>query len=275
MKMEMHSHTNYSKGTIVIQDGVDSPEEIIKSAAEKGLNGIFITDHDVIHGAEEAQKYAKKYKIRVFKGEEVNTAKGHILALGIEERILPGKSLEETIDLIHDQGGIAVAAHPFDVKRQGVGKECVKCDAIEFHNSLCLDRFSNMKAKRFGKVNKLNGISASDAHSRRMIGMGITETKSDSLDSILKDIKYGRVQLVNSYTPARVVADAIVRRLQLSYPYTLNYINKNYSGPKRVISRKMLSLVNKSPGKIDYMFNVMTYISMGAIFLYAAARQIV
>ena len=275
MKLEMHSHTHYSKGTVVIQDGVESPETMVKTAAEKGLGGIFITDHDVIRGAEEAQKYAKKYGIKVFKGEEVSTAKGHVLALGIEERILPGKSVEETVDIIHDQGGIAIAAHPFDIKRTGIGEDCIKCDAIEFHNSLCVDRLSNIRASRFGKEHKLNGISSSDAHSRGMVGMGITETNSDSLDEILKDLKYGRVELVNNYTPGMILADAIVRRLQLSYPYTLSYIDRNYSGPKKTFSRKMLSLVNKSPGKIDYMFGAMTYMSMGAIFVYSATKQVI
>jgi hypothetical protein len=46
-------------------------------------------------------------------GEEVSTLNGHLLALYLQERVPPGMPADLTIELVHAQGGLAVAAHPF------------------------------------------------------------------------------------------------------------------------------------------------------------------
>ncbi len=50
MIFDLHIHTNYS-------DGLFTPEEVVKLAIEKDLNGIAITDHDTIDGIEPAIEY--------------------------------------------------------------------------------------------------------------------------------------------------------------------------------------------------------------------------
>lgn len=44
-------------------------------------------------------------------GAEVSTADGHVLALGIEENVLPGRSVDDTIRTIHYKGGLAIVPH--------------------------------------------------------------------------------------------------------------------------------------------------------------------
>jgi hypothetical protein len=43
---------------------------------------------------------------------EVSTRGGHLLALFIEDAIPPLRSLRESIGLVHEQGGLAIPAHP-------------------------------------------------------------------------------------------------------------------------------------------------------------------
>ena len=69
-KADLHIHTYYS-------DGVFSPEKIVDTAVDVGLEAIAITDHDNILAYDVAQKYIDEKglqdKIEVIRGIEVNT----------------------------------------------------------------------------------------------------------------------------------------------------------------------------------------------------------
>ena len=70
MKTDLHIHTYYS-------DGVFSPEKIIDTAVDVGLQAIAITDHDNVLAYNVAQKHIKEKgledKIELIRGIEVNT----------------------------------------------------------------------------------------------------------------------------------------------------------------------------------------------------------
>ena len=70
MKTDLHIHTHFS-------DGVFSPEKIVDTAIEVGLNAIAITDHDNILAYDLAQKYIKENNfqenIELIRGIEINT----------------------------------------------------------------------------------------------------------------------------------------------------------------------------------------------------------
>lgn len=68
MKTDLHIHTNYS-------DGVFSPEKIVDTAVEAGLEAIAITDHDNVLAYDVAQKYIKEkdFKLQIIRGIEINT----------------------------------------------------------------------------------------------------------------------------------------------------------------------------------------------------------
>ncbi|MCX6816230.1 MAG: PHP domain-containing protein, partial [Candidatus Aenigmarchaeota archaeon] len=192
MLVELHTHTKYSRGTKIPVEALNTPEEMVKHAKNIGLGAIAITDHDKIEGAWEAKKYARKYGVIVIPGEEVSTANGHLLGLGIEEWIKPGMAVEETIDIIHDQGGIAIGDHPFDIKNEGIGSLASLTDAVEVFNALNTEKISNMRARRFAKIHKMPAVAGSDAHWTEMVGHGINEIDASGVDGILKAIKKGR-----------------------------------------------------------------------------------
>ena len=105
---DLHVHTHHS-------DGQDSPTEVVQWATRLGLDVIAITDHDVIDGALIASALARREESgpEVVVGEEVSSRDGHILGLYLTRLVRPGMSAEETIAAIHEQGGVAVAAHPY------------------------------------------------------------------------------------------------------------------------------------------------------------------
>ncbi len=269
MKIELHSHTHYSHQTKVFFDGVNSPKEMVAAAARKGLDAIVISDHDTMQGYSKAKAYAKKYGIMVFRGEEVTSRDGHILALGISEVIRPHLSAEETVDLVHGQGGIAISTHPFDIKQVGLREKARICDAVEVFNAQNLDRISNIRARNFVAKYGLPETAGSDAHSTDMIGHGFIHVNATDMDGIMKMIKKNKATLHMQYMPLNIIRDVAVRRLQLSYDYVLDYIDANYWLPKRFVAKKMLSLVNHYPGKITSLFRLFTYLSLGGVITYS------
>ena len=274
MNVELHSHTHYSQSKAIRHEGLNSPKEMVEYAKKIGLGAIAITDHNMIKGSVEAKKFSKKYGIVILKGEEVTTEKGHILAIGINEEIKPKLSVIETIELIHEQGGIAIASHPFDIRNKGIGIDAKKCDAMEAFNAMNLERIANWNAKKFSQKNSIPGVATSDAHCKEMLGYGITRVNACDEDSIIKEIKKGRIKSKGRYLPAKLVTDWTVTRLKISYSDVIDYMNENYSWPKRTVAKKMLSLVEQSPGNIDYLFKVMAYISMGGVIIYSASREL-
>ena len=70
MRTDLHIHTYFS-------DGVFSPEKIVDTAIDVGLQAIAITDHDNVLAYDVAQKHIKdnhlEDKIEVIRGIEVNT----------------------------------------------------------------------------------------------------------------------------------------------------------------------------------------------------------
>jgi len=275
MLVELHTHTHHSRQKKVPIEGLNSPEEMVRHAKKIGLGAIAITDHDQIKGAIEAKRFAKKYGMIVIPGEEVSTESGHMLCLGINEFVEPGMSVEESIDAVHDQGGIAIGDHPFDIKGEGIGALAAKTDAVEIFNAINVERFSNNRAKKFASLHGMPVVAGSDAHCIEMLGHGVNEINADSVDSILKAIKKGRVEIRTKYIPASVMMRWSVTRLKLSYNHVTDYINKNYGMPKRVVSRNMLSLVKRSPGKIDYFFHGLAYFSLGSVITYSAVKHLV
>ncbi|MGH2487041.1 MAG: PHP domain-containing protein, partial [Ktedonobacterales bacterium] len=107
---DLHMHTNYS-------DGTGSVEEVLAFAQHHtALDVIAITDHDTIEGALRARDLVAKstYRFEVIVGEEISTREGHLLALFLHKPIAPNQSIERSIELIREQDGVAIVAHPFN-----------------------------------------------------------------------------------------------------------------------------------------------------------------
>ena len=104
---DLHLHTMASDGTAPVLTMLERAE-----AAE--LDVIAITDHERIDAAVAAQRMARARGLRteIVVGEEITTRNGHLIALGLTRRVAPWGSMRDSILRVHDQGGIAIVAHP-------------------------------------------------------------------------------------------------------------------------------------------------------------------
>lgn len=178
-KADLHMHTVYS-------DGHSTPAELVQYVVQRtDLDVIAITDHDAIAGAYEAQRCAEGTRLQVILGEEISTREGHVLAYFIHERIRPGMSASDTIAAIHEQGGIAVAAHPYDWMVRSLGHHGLlkraagrtpewRFDGIETMNASLRPRSANMRAASAAMLLGLPAIGGSDSHLIDTIGYGYT-----------------------------------------------------------------------------------------------------
>jgi len=204
MNIDLHVHTNVSFDS-KIKIGI-----LLKKMKGFGLEGIAITDHDSNVGNVKAREIAKKYDVKVFSGVEITTDSGHILAYGVYEKPPYRKSVAVTIDWIHDQGGIAVCAHPFRKSSPSLEEKVYdhKFDAIEI-NGRCREA-QNRAAALAAQVLNLPLIGGSDAHYIQALGRIYTEFFSDITtdDELIKAIKAGQCE-VKYKTPISIKAELI------------------------------------------------------------------
>lgn len=189
-RLDPHIHSRYSK------DSNTRIEDIISEAAKKNLDIIAISDHDTVEGSKAAQGYSSD--VLVIPSIEVSCRDGHVLGFGCTEVVEKGLSPEETIDKIHDQGGIAIVPHPYCFYRHGlidkVGEK-LDFDAIEVKNARFILGYCNHKAKMLSKKNGIPGLGSSDAHYSKFVGDCYTEIDCEKdIDSVLKSIKKNRVE---------------------------------------------------------------------------------
>ena len=198
---DLHIHTRHS-------DGVDSASEVLDWAARISLDVIAITDHDVIDGALVAAAMSRRRPRgpEVIVGEEVSSREGHILALFIEKLVPPDMSAEETLDAIHGQGGIAVAAHPYwrtsgvDYKGRayGLGDRIreLDFDAIEVINGgftpsmIGANRRADSAAATLGRTR----VGGSDAHVKHALGWGHTRFVGTTAHDLRRSIASGHTK---------------------------------------------------------------------------------
>jgi predicted metal-dependent phosphoesterase TrpH len=65
--VDLHIHSSYS-------DGIHTPAELVRMAAEKGLRAIAITDHDSVQGIDEAMEAGKHLGVEVIPAVELSVA---------------------------------------------------------------------------------------------------------------------------------------------------------------------------------------------------------
>jgi predicted metal-dependent phosphoesterase TrpH len=180
-KADMHLHTLYSDGTASVRELLDHVERATD------LDVVAITDHERIDGARRAAEIhaAGDYSFELVVGEEVTTRRGHVLALFIEERIPALRPLPETLERIHDAGGIAVAAHPLAPLTPSVGRRSLlmghaapdrrhRFDAIELMNPSAAGRVRRAARDRLNEQLGLAGVGNSDAHVLEGVGTAWT-----------------------------------------------------------------------------------------------------
>lgn len=183
-KADLHIHTVFS-------DGLMTPEALVEFVGtQTDLQVIAVTDHDTMAGALIARAYAERFpedfhNLEVIVGAEITSADGDILALFIEEDIPPKLSAAETIEKIHAQNGIAIAAHPhahllnyFGIDgMKGAGKyiKTLPFDGVEVCNATPTEFYANwLTTYSNRKGQNLAETGGSDGHYLPTVGTAHT-----------------------------------------------------------------------------------------------------
>ena len=143
-------------------------------------------------------------------GEEVTTLGGHLLALWIEKKIKPFRSMRSTIAEIHAEGGIAIPAHPlvpYPLCAQGwVLRRLladpdprVRPDAIEAFNPTMFGRPWHGRVVRFAELHGLATVGNSDSHEAATVGTGWTTFPGRTADDLRAAILAGRTHHHGSF----------------------------------------------------------------------------
>jgi predicted metal-dependent phosphoesterase TrpH len=180
-RADLHIHSAAS-------DGVAGVEEILEHVRLRtDLDVIAITDHERIDAALAARAIAvaRGYRFEVIVGEEVTTRGGHLLGLFLEEPVKPFRSLRASIAAIHEQGGLAIPAHPLvpyplcasarALRRLVEDPDpAVRPDGIEAFNPTPAGRPWHPRVVEFAAAHALAALGSSDAHLPEHIGRGQT-----------------------------------------------------------------------------------------------------
>lgn len=224
-RADLHVHSVWS-------DGAQQPDAIVRAAAGR-VNVLAITDHDEIQGAREARFFARDHAdlgVDVVVGEEISTLNGHLIGLYLEERVPPRLPALETIRLVHEQGGLAVAAHPFHPVRGTVrGHRTIAellpdlpVDAIEIvNNAGVFSWFYDAWAALRNVEWALPVTGGSDAHDVWYVGNAVTLFAGHSAADLRHALVAG---LTRAHRNWSWTADKLPRHLRLQTRSLLRFL---------------------------------------------------
>lgn len=189
-RADLHLHTTTS-------DGLASVQEVLECVVRRShLDVIAITDHDTLEASLWACERRGEYPFDIVPGLEITAAGGHVLGLWVTQPVPYGLSLMETTAAIHEQGGVAVLAHPFHFHIPIALRHCWRYlwqpnllvewgfDAVEAHNAGVITPLSNRLARRLGRQTGLAVTGSSDAHTAGAVGSGQTRFLGRTADDL-------------------------------------------------------------------------------------------
>ncbi len=203
-------HTSFS-------DGMASPRQILEYVeAETDLDVIAITDHDDLRGAMETRESCARgrYRFQVVPGMEVTAIEGHVIALFVEEPLPSLRPVEEVLEAVHRQGGLAIAAHPLSWLTRSLGKRTLDRIAASKREGVYLDGLETanqspgawLRLKRVAALNReryqLAQVGASDAHFLKAIGSARTEFPGRTADDLRRSILERTCRGINGRHPS-------------------------------------------------------------------------
>jgi predicted metal-dependent phosphoesterase TrpH len=206
LKIDLHVHTCYSRDSSI------TLKQLVSFAKKRGLDGVAVTDHNTVEGALKM----KTRDILVVPGIEVSTSNGHLLGINVTTPIPAKLGIEETIRLIHEAGGIAVAPHPTAFYKSPPSRRVSSYDAVEVMNASSVP-FSVLThySRKFAEGLGLPQTGGSDSHYAPEIGSAYTVVEADAaVDEIISAIKKGNVYPMGRGIPWKTRLERSLLRLK-------------------------------------------------------------
>jgi len=158
-----------------------------KALRTSDLRLAVLTDHNRVDMARElaARSRDEGIPIALVVGEEITTRDGHLLGVGLTARVPAGLSLAEAVAAVHDQGGIAVVAHPLLPTHMAASARLLvelaegdprqRPDALEaMHPMAAWMPGWRRRVERLAQRCGYAVVGGSDAHVPRSVGRGQT-----------------------------------------------------------------------------------------------------
>ena len=201
MRIDLHIHTSQLSACSYID-----PHEMVQKARQLKLDGICLTEHQILWDPLEVDKLALEAGIKIFRGNEFTTNQGDILVFGFYEDIKELMTIQELREAVQMSGGYMIAAHPFrGFKTFGIGQlqmtveQAAKrkmfefVDAMEIGNGK-LSKDENEMARKVAEKLNLPGTGGSDAHRIDEIATWVTvfEKNIDNEQELLEELHAGR-----------------------------------------------------------------------------------
>jgi predicted metal-dependent phosphoesterase TrpH len=208
-RADLHIHS-------LASDGVSGIAEILDAAEQRELDVIAITDHERIDAGVAAQRMARDTgrRVQVIVGEEITTRGGHLIGLFLTERIRPWASLKTSVARIHEQGGIAIVAHPLVpyplCARAGAIRallsdqdEIFHPDGIEAFNPTTAGMRWTRRVPEFVAETGRAPIGSSDAHRAADVGQAFTTFEGSTPEELRAAIQASDTGWEGSFYPWR------------------------------------------------------------------------
>lgn len=203
-RIEIHCHTSISS------DSSNHLPHLIKTAHQRRLDRLAITDHNTILNALRAREMDPDL---IIVGEEIKTSAGELLALFVTQSIPKHTSPLQAVQELKEQGAFICLAHPFDRRRSHWTEEELipllpYLDAVEVFNSRCFNPVANRAAWEYAQKHHLPMLVGSDAHSLLEVGLStVTLPPFHSADQLRRSIKEARLHPHPLSTPAHMLAN--------------------------------------------------------------------
>jgi predicted metal-dependent phosphoesterase TrpH len=135
LEADFHMHTTYSDGTL-------SPFTLVRQVERRGLDVASVTEHNTVLAGRLARAWADiaggDDRPIIIPGEEITTGGYHMIAVGLERTVSPDQSIEDVVAAIHEQGGVAIGAHPVKRFQAGLAPVRQKLDGFEVMHPIAL-----------------------------------------------------------------------------------------------------------------------------------------
>ncbi|NMB79392.1 MAG: PHP domain-containing protein [Methanomicrobiales archaeon] len=171
-RFDMHVHSWHSG------DSGTNPSKIVELYRGQRILSL-VTDHNTLAGSQAVYGDLRSEfpELPLILSEEIMTDSGEIIGLFLSEEVHPYLSAAETVDIIHDQGGLALIPHPFcsyrrtSAIRSDVLDEIIdRVDIIEGYNARTGRDEDNLRAREYAMAHKKPVSVGSDAHNIHELG---------------------------------------------------------------------------------------------------------
>jgi hypothetical protein len=207
MFIDLHVHTRQYSGCSYI-----NPEELIERACLAGLQGLVLTEHGILWPADKLdglRQGAASRGLLILAGQEITCLdrgrRQDFLVLGMNRSLGTASSAQALIEMVHHEGGLVIAAHPYKPSRLGTGYHGagddiyeLDVDALElFHPNH--NQVAREKVLAAAESKGLPMTGGSDAHDIYEVGLYCTRFPDhvSNMDQLMEAIRSGQVSPEN------------------------------------------------------------------------------